>query len=585
MLRERARSYIFRDLRDVAEVFFQGIVSTRRKALTVIRGRGKIRLVLVRSFCFADIMRKQQRTRTSKSEISPQENAPDSRRQTLGPAEGIRPLKILMVASEMVPFIKAGGLGDIVGSLSAELKRLGHDVRVVIPRYSSLDHHGHRVKTVLPSMGVWMGGVCEWCSVRSLTTKAGVPVYLIEHDLFFSREGIYHDHSMNDYPDNPRRFAFLSRAALQVCMDLGFAPDIVHTNDWQTSLTAAYLKVWHWNDPSLGKTASVLTVHNLAYQGVYGREHWNYMGLGDRNFTQDKFESYGRINMLKGGISFADMVNTVSPTYARETTTPQGGFGLAPYLTDKGNTYCGILNGVDYGVWSPETDMFIPKHYSANRLAGKAECKRALQREFLLNEDAGTPLFGIVGRLVHQKGFELIARTIENIFKDMHVQFVVLGTGEARFEHYFGELPARYPGRTGSFIGFNNRLAHLIEAGCDFFLMPSMHEPCGLNQIYSQRYGSLPVVRATGGLDDTVVNYDEATSSGTGFKFWEPSAQALYYTVGWAVSTYFDRKHHMARLISNAMQQDFSWKRSAKEYVKLYQRAIAEKNRYDKSCR
>ncbi len=529
-------------------------------------------------------MRKHQRTRIASTCTSRSKNPPATTSLAKSaPAEGSGPLKILMVASEMVPFVKAGGLGDVVGSLSAELKLLGHDVRVVIPRYSCLEHRGHRTKTVLPSMGVWMGGVCEWCSVLSLTAASGVQVYLIEHNLFFSREGIYHDHSMNDYPDNPRRFAFLSRAALQLCMDTGFAPDIVHANDWQTALAAAYLKVWHWNDRSLGKTASVLTVHNLAYQGVYGLEHWKYMGLGDGSFTQDKFESYGRINMLKGGISFADMINTVSPTYARETTTPEGGFGLAPYLTDKGDRYCGILNGVDYGVWSPEKDTLIPKRFSVNNLAGKAACKRALQREFLLAEDAGAALFGTVGRLVHQKGFELIARSIESMLTAMRVQFVMLGTGEGRFEHYFGELPARYPGRVGSFIGFNNRLAHLIEAGCDFFLMPSMHEPCGLNQMYSLRYGTLPIVRATGGLDDTVVNYDEATGSGTGFKFWEPSAQALYYTVGWAVSTYFDRRLHTARLISNAMKQDFSWTRSAREYVKLYHRAIAEKTGYDKN--
>jgi starch synthase len=514
---------------------------------------------------------------------------PKTRRTTSPPASAVyddaRPLKILMVASEMVPFVKAGGLGDIIGSLSGELKRLGHDVRVVIPRYSSLAVQGRPVKMVFPSMGVWMGGTCEWCSVQSIETDANVPVYLIEHHLFFSREGIYHDQSMQDYLDNPRRFAFLSRAALQLCLDTGFAPDIVHANDWQTALAPAYLKVWHWNSSTLGGTASVLTVHNLAYQGVYGRDNWRYIGLGDQNFTEDKFESYDRINLLKGGIHFADMVNTVSPTYARETTTPQGGFGLALYLNNKGGNYSGILNGVDYGIWSPENDALIAKRYSSGALKGKADCKRALQNEFLLRDEPNVAVIGAVGRLVHQKGFELIARCIENVLETMDVQFVVLGTGESWLENYFGELPKRYPGRAGSFIGFNNRLAHLIEAGSDFFLMPSMNEPCGLNQMYSLRYGTLPIVRATGGLDDTVINYDEATGNGTGFKFWEPSARALYYTVGWAISTYYDRKHHMARLIANAMSQDFSWKRSAQEYVKLYRKAIDNKKVYDGSCR
>jgi starch synthase len=359
----------------------------------------------------------------------------------------------------------------------------------------------------------------------------------------------------------------------------------VHANDWQTALCPAYCKVWHWNDARLGKAASALTLHNIAYQGVYHRYHWAYMGLGDGNFTEDKFESYGRINMLKGGISFSDAVNTVSPTYARETTKPHGGFGLAPYLADKGDNYVGILNGADYNVWSPENGENIPAKYSWKSMAGKAQCKRALQKEFLLHQDNTVPIIGVIGRFVDQKGFDLIAAAIEDILRSMQVQFVVLGSGDGWLEHFFGELPRRFPDRTGSYIGFNNRLAHLIEAGCDFLLMPSKYEPCGLNQIYSQRYGTLPIVRATGGLDDTVINYNEATGEGTGFKFWEPSPKALFYTVGWAISTYYDRKHHMAALIKNAMQQDFSWNKSATEYVKLYEKAIANKQEYDRRSR
>ncbi len=529
-------------------------------------------------------MRKQQRPpKTAPKKARPNAAQPKSPVQA-GSSDSAHPLKILMVASEMVPYVKAGGLGDIVGSLSAELSRLGHEVRVVIPRYSSLNVQGQAVTTVLPSMGVWMGGVCEWCTVSSMSTGAGVTVYLIEHNLYFNREGIYHDNSMHDYLDNPRRFAFLSRAALQLCIDTRFRPDIVHANDWQTSLAPAYLKAWHWNDAMLGRAASVFTIHNLAYQGVYAHDNWAYLGLGDRNFTEKKFESFGRINMLKGGIYYADAVNTVSPAYARETTTPDGGFGLAPYLSDKGDNYTGILNGVDYGLWSPEKDAFIPKRYSAADMKGKAECKRALQKEFLLREDGSVALIGAIGRLVHQKGFELIAGSVENILNSMQVQVVVLGSGEGSLEHYFGELPKRYPGRAGSFIGFNNSLAHRIEGGCDFFLMPSLNEPCGLNQMYSLRYGTLPIVRATGGLDDTVVNYNEATGDGTGFKFWEPSPRALYYTVGWAISTYYDRKQHMAKLVSAAMRQDFSWGRSALEYVKLYRKAMENKKNYDARC-
>jgi len=491
-------------------------------------------------------------------------------------------LNILMVASEMVPFVKAGGLGDIVGSLSAELVRMGHDVRVAIPKYSLINYHGHTPTVVLASMGVWMGGICEWCSVQQITTESGVIVYLIEQDAFFKREGIYHDNAMNDYGDNPRRFAFFSRAALQLCRDLRFSPNIVHANDWQTALCPAYCKVWHWNDSMLGRAASVLTLHNVAYQGVYPNDHWPYIGLGKQNFTAATFESYDRINLLKGGIRFADMVNTVSPTYARETTTPNGGFGLAPYLTDKQDNYWGILNGVDYQAWSPENDTLIPAQYSQQDMAGKADCKRSLQKEFLLTEDPHIAIIGAIGRFVDQKGFDFVAACIEKVLQTMHVQFVILGSGDSNLEKYFKELPARFPGRAGSFIGFNNKLAHLIEAGSDFFLMPSKHEPCGLNQIYSLKYGTVPIVRATGGLDDTVINYNENTGEGTGFKFWESTPLSLYYTIGWAISTFYDRKHHMKQLIQNGMDQDFSWNKSAVEYVKLYQKAIENKQEYDR---
>jgi len=507
-------------------------------------------------------------------------NTPPVKKQNFA-ASAFPSLKVLMVASEMVPFVKAGGLGDIVGSLSLELNKLGHDVRVVIPKYAFINYHGCTLKSVLPSCGVWMGGICEWCSIQSMTTDLGVTVYVVEHHHYFGRQGLYHDDAMNDYVDNPRRFAFLSRAALQLCIDIKFKPDIIHANDWQTALAPAYCKTWHWDDPVLGKTASVLTLHNIAYQGVYPLDNWAYMGFDKKHFSADAFESYGRINMLKGGIHFADVVNTVSPTYARETTTPYGGFGLAPYLSNKGDNYYGILNGVDYSIWSPTNDNLIPAQFSRKDLFGKTQCKRALQKEFLLPEDNHIAVIGAIGRFVDQKGFDLIASCIETILSTMHVQFVILGSGDSGLSRYFGDLPRRFPGKAGSFIGFNNKLAHLIEAGCDFFLMPSKYEPCGLNQIYSQSYGTLPIVRATGGLDDTVVNYNEATGDGTGFKFWDISAKSLYYTVGWAISTYYDRKPHMAKLIKNAMQQDFSWSKSALEYVKLYEKAMENKKEYD----
>lgn len=485
-------------------------------------------------------------------------------------------MNIVMIASECVPYAKTGGLADVVGALPVELHKLGHQVMVVMPKYSFIDGERFNLRPFLSPLGVWMGDTLEWCAVH-VTDHHGLPVYFIEFDQYFNRWGLYHDADFNDYLDNPRRFGFLTRAGLQLCRDIHFAPDIVHVHDWHTALAAAYLKIWHWNDPVLGKAASVLTIHNIAYQGVYDARHYPYLGLQWINFTPDKLEDHGRINFLKGGIVYADMVNTVSPTYARETRTPEGGYGLAPYLNDKGENYIGILNGVDYNRWNPETDPLIPTRYSAKDLSGKAVCKRELQRRFSLNVDANIPIIGVVSRLVTQKGLHLLAQAIEDILNNMRVQFVILGAGEKELENFYSSLPARYPGRVGSYIGYNEELSHWIEAGADFFIMPSLSEPCGLNQMYSLKYGTLPIVRAVGGLDDTVQQYDEASAAGTGFKFWEASPRAIYYTVGWAVSTFFDRREHIQQMIQTAMAQDFSWKRSAGEYVRLYERAIANK--------
>ncbi|MCS7325079.1 MAG: glycogen synthase GlgA [Anaerolineae bacterium] len=491
-------------------------------------------------------------------------------------------MNVLFVAAECAPYAKTGGLADVVGALPRFLRALGHEVIVVMPRYRSIDAARHGLRWFHAPMGVWMGDTEEWCAVHTASNR-GVPVYFVESQKYFDRWGLYHDERFNDYADNPRRFGFLTRAALQLCKDIGFKPDIVHAHDWHTALAPAYLKVWHWNDPLLGSAASVLTIHNLAYQGKYPAYHLDYLGLQWSNFTPDKFEDHGAINFLKGGIVYADLVTTVSPTYARETRTPEGGFGLAPYLNAKGDDYLGILNGCDYEVWNPETDPLIPARYSAEDLRGKAVCKRALQARMHLEVADDIPIVGVVSRFVEQKGLHLLAQCIEGIVQNMRVQFAILGSGDPTLEHVFGTLPARYPGRIGSYIGYNEELAHWIEAGADFFLMPSLYEPCGLNQMYSLRYGTLPIVRATGGLEDTVMQYDERSGEGTGFKFYEASAHAVYYTVGWAISTYYDRPHHMQRLIRNAMAQDFSWERSARAYEAAYARAIENKQRWDRA--
>jgi starch synthase len=485
-------------------------------------------------------------------------------------------LQIAMIASECVPYAKTGGLADVVGSLPHALRALGHEVIVILPKYGSIDPARYGLRRHFDSLGVWMGDSLEWCAV-DVADSDGVAVYFIENDRYFQRDGLYHDAAFNDFNDNPARFGFLTRAGLQLCHDMNFAPNIVHVHDWQTALGAAYLKIWHWNDPVLGGAASVLTIHNIAYQGKYDAGVYNYLGLGWGNFTADKFEDFGGTNFLKGGIVYADMVNTVSPTYAAETRTPALGYGLAPYLNDRGGDYLGIVNGVDYDQWDPATDPLIPANYTPDDLGGKAVCKHELQARLGLETDPNIPLVGVVSRLAEQKGLDVLAATIEDIVQAMHVQFVLLGSGDPALEQYFGALPAAYPGRIASYIGYSNELAHWIEAGSDFFIMPSRYEPCGLNQIYSLKYGTLPIVRATGGLEDTVQQYNEATGEGAGFKFVDLTPSAIYYAVGWAVSTYYDRPTHMQRMIQEAMAQDFSWEKSARQYLNLYRRAIENK--------
>ncbi|MBN1550118.1 glycogen synthase [bacterium] len=481
-----------------------------------------------------------------------------------------KPLNILFIASESVPFVKTGGLADVVGALPAVMASLGHNVMVVLPKYGDIDQHRYPMERYFHHLGVWMGDTEEWCAVDRLINTQAFPVYFIEFDRYFKRPGLYHDSDYNDFADNPRRFAFFSRAALQLCIDMGFNADIIHLHDWQTAPAAAYQKIWHWNNPIIGKAATLLTIHNVQYQGIYPAWHLDYCGFQMENYTPDKFEDNGRMNFLKGGITFADFVNTVSPNYAHEISLPGHPSGMAPYLTAKADRFSGILNGVDYQEWNPAIDPRIPATFSADDLSGKIICKQELQRSFYLEIDPDIPLIGVISRFADQKGLDLLAQAIEAIVTDMRVQFVILGSGNPDLEGFFGELPARYPGKIGSYIGFNNDLAHRIEAGSDFFLMPSRYEPCGLNQIYSLKYGTLPIVRATGGLLDTVEQYNEMTGHGTGFIFWEPSADSIYFTTGWAVSTYYDRKSHIERLIQNAMTQDFSWKKSAGNYLDAY---------------
>lgn len=486
-------------------------------------------------------------------------------------------LKIVMIASECVPFVKTGGLADVVGALPKALKRLGHEVHVILPKYQKVDAEKFGLQRLQDNLGVWMGdGQQEWCSVDQ-TTMEGVPFYFIESWKYFGREGVYNDASNRDYTDNARRFAFFSRAALQLCIDRDIHADIIHAHDWQASLACAYQKIWHWDNPTIGPAASMLTIHNIQYQGLASRDNYPYLGLRWENFTPDKFEDHGNINFLKGGIYYADIVNTVSPTYAVETRATELGMGMGHPLHLKGERYVGILNGVDYADWNPETDPLIPANYSREDLAGKAVCKAELQKMFGLEVNADIPIVGVVSRFADQKGLDLLYEAIHQTVNTMTVQFVILGSGDKDLEGKYMHLPTLYPGRVGSFIGYDNTKAHWIEAGADFFIMPSRFEPCGLNQMYSLRYGTLPIVRNTGGLADTVEQYNEQNGEGTGFKYEDNTPAAIADTIGWAVSTFYDRKHHMQEMIDRAMSRLFDWERSAQRYADVYQWAIREK--------
>lgn len=483
-------------------------------------------------------------------------------------------LNIVMIASECVPYVKTGGLADVVGALPKALKALGHNVKIILPKYSMVDTKKHGLNRFLKSMKVWMGeGQEEGCAVDVAFLEEDIPVYFIENWSFFGRDGIYND-TYKDYSDNPQRFAFFTRAALQLCVDASFETDIIHAHDWHTALAPAYLKTWRWKGTSLEKTASVFTIHNIQYQGNFPKKCWPYTGISWKHFTSEKFEHHGGINYLKGGIAFADKVTTVSPTYAHETKNTRLGTGLNDILQHKGQHYIGILNGVDYEEWSPETDPLIPSNYSVNKLTGKKKCKKSLQEKFELEVNPDIPLIGVVSRLADQKGLDVLFSALQGLLQEADFQFILLGSGDNTLETNYAHLAHQYLGKVGVFIGYNNTIAHEIEAGVDFFAMPSRFEPCGLNQMYSLKYGTLPIVRNTGGLADTIEQYDQQTGAGTGFKFDDLTPQAIIDTIKWVLDTWYNRRPHIDAMIQCAMKKNYSWEQSAKRYVELYREAL-----------
>ncbi|WP_457596423.1 glycogen synthase GlgA [Hydrogenimonas sp.] len=487
-----------------------------------------------------------------------------------------RPLRILFTASEAVPFAKTGGLADVAGALPKALAKLGHEVIVVMPRYYAIDKG--KLDHLPGPLGVPMGPMGElWAGVYESTLPGSdVKVYFIDYEAFFGRSGLYADEHGFSYQDNGERFVFLSKAAFSLCYRLDFTPDIIHAHDWHTAAQPTLLKSRYAFDARFQKAVSVLTIHNLQHQGHFFKGLVDVMEVGWERFNPYELESMDGVNLLKGGIAAADAVTTVSRTYAHEIRTPAFGFGLENHIQAHAHKLFGILNGVDYDEWSPANDPLIPANYDIGEMAGKAACKAALQRRFGLPEEPDTPLVGFVGRFAEQKGIGLISAAMEGL---MHLgaQFVVLGTGEKWAEGFFSDVARRYPDRFACHVGYSNELAHLIEAGSDLFLMPSLFEPCGLNQIYSLRYGTLPIVRATGGLEDTIANFDPATKEGNGFKFRDATAEALYHTVKWAVDTYRYDRDAYASMQKRAMEARFDWERSAKGYEAVYYHALFSK--------
>jgi starch synthase len=476
------------------------------------------------------------------------------------------PLKVLFVSSEVSPFAKTGGLGDVVGALPKALRRRGIDARVVTPLYAGMNWHELERLDGALSVPMWWGAARAGVRL-GLLPGSDVPVYFLEHNRYFDRPHLYGPPG-DEYGDNLERFAFLSRGALELSKAIAFLPDVVHAHDWQAALAPVYVNTVEWGQPLHG-AASVYTIHNLAYQGVTDGGAMLVTGLGREHYNPREFEHFGALNLTKAVLQHATMLSTVSPTYAGEIQTSEHGCGLDGVLRGRSADLVGILNGVDVDDWDPATDPHIEAHFSATHMDGKEPCKTTLQLEAGLPADPRIPLFGAVGRLTHQKGFDVLAHCMERVL-GWNAQFVLLGNGDRDAERFFGTLSARRPDKFKAWLGFDNGLAHRITAGSDFLVMPSRFEPCGLSQMYAMRYGTLPIVRATGGLVDTVQNYEEAGGAGTGFVFRDLSADALANTIGWALSTYHDRFHHVRAMRQRAMERDFSWHAAADAYVGLY---------------
>ncbi|HEV8237994.1 MAG TPA: glycogen synthase [Thermoanaerobaculia bacterium] len=480
-------------------------------------------------------------------------------------------MRIALVSSELTPFAKTGGLGDVVAALAVALHRAGHDVKVFVPLYATSDKAGadfspvERVQSVPLRLGPWEVPFSLW---QAAIPGSDLPASFVHCPQLYGRAGFYTE----DW-DEGIRFAYLTRAALAACQHLGWSPQIFHCNDWHTALGPLFLKTSLAWDRLFVDTKTVLTIHNLGYQGIFAASLLDDLGLRNEShlFWQEDLQA-GRINFLKTGIVYADLLTTVSKTYAQEIQTPEQGFGLDALLRERRGALLGIVNGIDPAEWNPEADPHLPATFSAADMAGKARCKAALLAEAGLDPTVYKPLVGVVSRLTFQKGFDLLFDTLPPLLAADELRFVALGSGETKYVDFLRWLAQRFPGRAAFHEGYSNPLAHRIEAGADAFLMPSRYEPCGLNQMYSQRYGTVPIVRKTGGLADTVEPYDRAADTGTGFVFEHFTAKGLNWALRYALWLYREDREAWTRMSKRGMERDFSWDRQVQEYVDAYRR-------------
>ncbi len=489
-------------------------------------------------------------------------------------------LKILYLASEVSPFAMAGGLADVTGALPKALKGFNHEIRMMIPKYKFINERKYVLREVirLRDIPVTVNGRTEIANVKSaFLPDSKVQIYLVDVGDFFSRPGIYIDpKTKKPYPDNAERFAFFSKAAIETLKILSWQPNIIHCNDWQTSFTPVYLKTVYLNDPFLKGVKSIYTIHNLTSQGEFEPETAEKIEYDQSQVKEGgMFYKDGKLNLTKGAIHFADFITTVSETYANEIIDDDSiGFGFGSLLDEKGEKFEGILNGVDYSVWNPETDKLIPHTFSAEDMSGKAENKKALLQRSGLEYKEDVPLIGIISKITEQKGLDLVLEVLEELLS-MDVQIIVHGDGDRKLVEKIIANGQKYPDKFRMNVTFDDKMAHLIEAGADIYLSPSKYEPCGLNQIYSLKYGTIPVVSSVGGLFDTVDDLDEDLSEGTGIIIDELSGKGIISAVKRAI-TYFKDKEKWAEVQKRIMQEDFSWEVSAKRYLDIYERVLSD---------